>query len=359
MIQAYADDMIIFADSEENLQKQINRAKKFFDFANIKLNPAKCEIMAINGSNNDEGIDIDGTLKSYMVKEDFIKYLGVLLGSRRISKKKFMDAKINKINEELDKLEFSGLAFNQMVKVIKCFFTNKLYYLFANMYVPEGVLNRLDIRIRKVVNVFIGVQTIQRSFIYANVRNGGLGILCMVNEYNAYKVNHVANLLSSEDGKKILGGCLNMTGKIAKNQDLVKALEDALGKLNITWCDWDDFKVQRTTWEWKTNEKDDNKSYFNFIDRSSKHKYKGRIENIHKSLISHTRVAFDFENYSRFNTRNLITCLETGVSNFFFRDCKAPLSVGLARFLIKSRAGIQFTPKRKQDILDFGNGLCT
>jgi hypothetical protein len=54
----------------------------------------------------------------------------------------------------------------------------------------------------------------------------------------------------------------------------------------------------------------------------------------------------------------LITCLDAGISNFYFRDCKAPLADGLARFMIKSRAGIQFTPKRKQHILGQGNGLC-
>jgi hypothetical protein len=69
-------------------------------------------------------------------------------------------------------------------------------------------------------------------------------------------------------------------------------------------------------------------------------------------------VKFDYENYSRFNTRNLITCLDAGISNFSFRDCKAPLADGLARFMIKSRAGIQFTPKRKADILHQGDGLC-
>jgi hypothetical protein len=67
---------------------------------------------------------------------------------------------------------------------------------------------------------------------------------------------------------------------------------------------------------------------------------------------------YDYENYSRFNTRNLITCLETGISNFYFRDCKAPLADGVVRFFVKSRAGIQFTPKRKHDILHQGDGLC-
>jgi hypothetical protein len=31
---------------------------------------------------------------------------------------------------------------------------------------------------------------------------------------------------------------------------------------------------------------------------------------------------------------------------------------GLARFVVKARAGIQFTPKRNLDILGSGNGLC-
>jgi hypothetical protein len=130
-IQAYADDMILVASSEESLQKQINRAKKFFDFANIKLNPAKCEALSINGSREDVDIMNDEMKKNYIGKENYIKYLGVPLGSRKISKKKFLEAKINKVYEELDKLEFSGLAFNQIIKTIRNFITNKMYYLFA------------------------------------------------------------------------------------------------------------------------------------------------------------------------------------------------------------------------------------
>jgi hypothetical protein len=70
-------------------------------------------------------------------------------------------------------------------------------------------------------------------------------------------------------------------------------------------------------------------------------------------MVSH--VQCDFEN---FNPKNRINCLEMGISNFYFRECKAPKADGLARFYIKSRAEIQFTPKRKKDILNMGDGLC-
>jgi hypothetical protein len=110
-------------------------------------------------------------------------------------------------------------------------------------------------------------------------------------------VNHVANLLSSEDGKKILNGYLLLKGKVARNQDLVKDLKEALKWLNIKWCDWDDFVLQGVNWDWKINEKDNWKQYFNFIDTTSQHKYKGIKENIHKSVIAHSKVKYDYENY--------------------------------------------------------------
>jgi hypothetical protein len=228
---------------------------------------------------------IDEVKKSYVAKDEYIKYLGVPLRSRKISKKKFLEAKINKVYEELGKLEFSGLAFNQVFKTIRKFITNNMYYLFANMDVPDTVLNKLDSRIRRVINNFIGGQSIQKSFIYANVRNGGLGIPCMIDEYDAYKVNLFANLMSYEEDKKILIGYNEMKSKITKNQDLIVALEKSLKRLNIIWQDWEDFKLQGINWEWRSDEKENGRESFNFVDLVSQHKYKGKVENIHKSLI--------------------------------------------------------------------------
>jgi hypothetical protein len=51
--------------------------------------------------------------------------------------------------------------------------------------------------------------------------------------------------------------------------------------------------------------------------------------------------------------------METGISNFYFKECKAPMADGIARFFIKPRAGIQFTPKRNLDILHIRKGLCS
>jgi hypothetical protein len=53
------------------------------------------------------------------------------MGTKRISKKKFAEVKIQKVIEELDKVEYSGLAFNQILKVIRCYISKKFYLFFC------------------------------------------------------------------------------------------------------------------------------------------------------------------------------------------------------------------------------------
>jgi hypothetical protein len=130
-----------------------------------------------------------------------------------------------------------------------------------------------------------------------------------------------------------------------------------LNHLKIDTPDWKLFQADRLNFEWTSNEKKNGKLQFHFIDARTKHEYSGKVENIYKCLIEYARNVYDFDNYSRYNTRGLINCLEAGVSNFFFKKGKPPMADGLIRFLIKSRACIQFTQMRKKDILNQGNGL--
>jgi hypothetical protein len=148
VIQAYADDMILVSNSEENLQKLINRAKSFFDFANIKLNPRKCEVMVVNPTDEENNNIINGVMKQYMAKNSFIKYLEIPLGSIKLSKTKFLEVKVQKVLEELDKVEFSGFALHQVMKVMRRLILNMLYFVFANMDVPKNILELIDRKVR-------------------------------------------------------------------------------------------------------------------------------------------------------------------------------------------------------------------
>jgi hypothetical protein len=46
------------------------------------------------------------------------------------------------------------------------------------------------------------------------------------------------------------------------------------------------------------------------------------------SLVNHARIGYDYENHSRSNTRGLIKCIETDISNNYFKECKNPLADG-------------------------------
>jgi negative regulator of sigma E activity len=77
------------------------------------LNPKESEKFKNNNKKKEEVITIGGERKEFIQDADFIKYLGIPFCSKRIAKKKFVEAKMQKFFYQFDKLEFSGLAMNQ------------------------------------------------------------------------------------------------------------------------------------------------------------------------------------------------------------------------------------------------------
>jgi hypothetical protein len=56
-------------------------------------------------------------------------------------------------------------------------------------------------------------------------------------EYTAYKINHVAKLMSITNERGILDGYLNMKRKVAQHLGLIDSLEEVLDHLGIKWSD--------------------------------------------------------------------------------------------------------------------------
>jgi hypothetical protein len=96
LIQTYVDDTLLIANSAEDLEKLIDDVDIFFKFVNYKLNPKKCEIFRTNSKTN-QIIKIAGENKEYVSELEYVKYQGVPLGSKRIGKVKFAEAKIQKM----------------------------------------------------------------------------------------------------------------------------------------------------------------------------------------------------------------------------------------------------------------------
>jgi hypothetical protein len=132
-IQAYADDIVLVDETAKGLQKQINLCEKIFNFANIKLNPGKCEVFKVSHDKEIQpNIFIANVEKLYIPNAEVIKYLGVPLGSKRSGAFKYGSKIIQTMLEYLHKIRTSGLAPNQKIHVIKTFIIPKLHYASAN-----------------------------------------------------------------------------------------------------------------------------------------------------------------------------------------------------------------------------------
>jgi hypothetical protein len=77
------------------------------------------------------------------------------MSSKKIGKTKFIEAKIQKVLEELDKAEFCGLALNQVIRVIRCYILNKLYYVFEKMNLSNCSVNVIDEKVKRAINRFV------------------------------------------------------------------------------------------------------------------------------------------------------------------------------------------------------------
>jgi hypothetical protein len=102
---------------------------------------------------------------------------------------------------------------------------------------------------------------------------------------------------------------------IAVKQDLIKSFEKALDQLKLDWPDWKPFKKETKCCEWLKNEKNE-RPQFTLIDKTSNHECKGNIENLHKSLVMHAKIKYDFDNYSRFQYQRIDQLF--GCRNFKF-----------------------------------------
>jgi hypothetical protein len=237
LIQAYADDTLLIANSAEGLQKLIDDADTFFKFVSIKLNIKKCEIFRTNSKTN-QIIKIAVENKEYFSELEYVKYLGVPLGSKRISKVKFAEAKIQKMLYEIDRLEYSGLAINQMLKIIRIMILTQPNYLFSNGFILNRQAEVIDKRIRRLIYNFTKDKTISKDYIYTPLEYGGLGIAEAKIEMHAYRIHHVARLLLKNEGQKIMKEYFNLQGEtIPKFLSLSESLDHSLKEVSLIWDD--------------------------------------------------------------------------------------------------------------------------
>jgi hypothetical protein len=188
--------------------------------------------------------------------------------------------------EYLHKVKTSGLAPNQKIHAIKTFIIPKLHYASANNIIKITDLKIVDHEIRKVINYITKSQPLPLHYIYASYKDGGLGLAKCEDEYHTYKIHHIAHLMKTEHGRRILKGY----GKLIDNQRLpafqllYPAVKNALAKLDLKWIEFDKFlESDKHSYKPCLGVNAKGNPTCNFIDQKPKHRYEALLKKVNTS----------------------------------------------------------------------------
>lgn len=177
---AYADDLLIFADNQQDATELLNAAKNFFDKRKMKLNVDKCKSMVAETVPGKKKVyirtkpafSIDGKKIPTLAINEVFRYLG-----HRFSA--FGETKCN--NEslflQLGRLTRAPLKPQQKIIILNNFLIPRYISFYQNFEIDRKTLNAADKLIRNFIKRTLHLCVhCNNAVLYAPKSAGGLGI---------------------------------------------------------------------------------------------------------------------------------------------------------------------------------------
>ena len=205
VVQAYADDVILFSDTEQGMINLISIVERFCSFAgNMVINSKKCQSFSYivnNGSRNvlnDSFIINNGAVNNISI-QGAASYLGLPIAAKSSQRKKHVFKKIEEMSLAVNRITNCSLRFNQAVDAIKRFVLPRLdYELMANT-APVNGLKRLDRLIRGKLSKLVGASGIPVEWFYTSRKDGGLNLQSLCDRQKALTIRLYVGLTESYD----------------------------------------------------------------------------------------------------------------------------------------------------------------
>ena len=211
-VQAYADDVILFSDTEKGMWNLIKTVEDFCHYAgNMVINPKKCSSLSFVisnglrstisnnfsiGSHNDND---DSNFIENINLHSYTPYLGLPLATHVNNKKRHVFQKIITMRSDINKISSSSLKTTQVIDAIKRFIIPKLDYELLINAAPINKLKELDAFIRKSISKKIGSHGLPIDWFYSAKKDGGLNLQSIFERYNALKIRLYVGLRESKD----------------------------------------------------------------------------------------------------------------------------------------------------------------
>lgn len=180
-ILAFADDLILAAETQEGLQQLMDHASKFLADAGLDANIQKCATLTIKGFGKSKYTAIDQktifTLKGRAVtplkRTDVWNYLGIKFDSNGRTKINNLES----IMTQLERLSIAPLKPQQRLWIIRTILIPRMLHQLVLGDVSLGTLKRVDKTIRHFVRRWLHLPgDTPNAYFHATIKDGGLGI---------------------------------------------------------------------------------------------------------------------------------------------------------------------------------------
>ena len=196
--QAYADDIVLVANSKESADKMIEDLQAYCHMTGLTIAPKKC--IAITEGYDNIDIKIEGVNIPVLQTNDAISYLGAPISGRKSSKIKFTRKIVDDIKNKIKLVFNSPLSLNQKIHATKTYILPKIDYCLTNSTCRMEDLRSTDAFIRGRIMDDLKCARIPKELAHLNGKNGGLGIPSLEFKANKLKIlNFITPLLSKKE----------------------------------------------------------------------------------------------------------------------------------------------------------------
>ena len=210
-ILAYADDLVLFANSNSLLQRLIDRICKLATGSHLVFKPAKCGYYIVGEEKKDLEIKIYGTPISFVDETNLYKYLGVPHGN---PKRQSVQNITEKAKADYEIILKSKLSMRQKVSVYKTFIAPRFIFALRTFDIPVWQLNTnysetpenadvnggYDVQFGISLKNALGLpKNCINDFMFTGTGLGGFGITQLYDEYIVQTLNGMYCIFNSAD----------------------------------------------------------------------------------------------------------------------------------------------------------------
>ena len=211
VVQAYADDLILFSDNAEHMERLLKELELFLRYSKLNVNNGKCRTLSI-GHRNNMRVELQHTFMLNDIElpridlSEGTEYLGIMLSNNKPLRFKSAEEIVHTAIKQINKLESLPFRFNQRIDAVKRFIIPSLDYILSNGETYQKTINELEGAIKKLISNFLGNKGVLRDFFKVSWKDGGLGIQPIDEREKALRIKSLVALtnIASDETREFM-----------------------------------------------------------------------------------------------------------------------------------------------------------